>query len=245
MFVHSTESKLIASLIVRGAHVEKHMLGIGDCVVSERTAIERKGGNYNPKTRRYEHDFVASIFDGRLKKQAQDLRDNYNNPIMIIESYSKLYKDPRISKENILTNMAMLTTSFGIHIITTETTDQTAHVIIQLNIFDETEGYAPPINKHPKPRNINESQVYLLTGLTKVGFKKAIELLTILKTPMKVLEEVVASHYIKPPRGRKKKLISIYNALHGYGEKFVDNNKSLLTHEFDPSQVRVNKRRKR
>ena len=33
-------------------------LKIGDVVPSERTGIEIKRGGYNPKTNRYEHDFV-------------------------------------------------------------------------------------------------------------------------------------------------------------------------------------------
>ena len=56
-------------------HVKMKQLPVGDYIVSERTAVERKKGS----------DFVSSIINGRIFKQAEELKESFDSPIIIIE----------------------------------------------------------------------------------------------------------------------------------------------------------------
>ena len=238
IILHSTEFALMLELDEQGVEYELDMLDIGDAVISERTGVERKGASVDQRGN-VVHDFVASIKDGRNFKQWQDLRDNYENPVLIIEGVSKLYLDESVDRKSITSSLASASAKFKINIIPTETLADTAQVIKMLAEYDGKLGYSKPINKHPKSRNTSESQVYLMSTLLHVGFQKSVDLLTYFGCPMKVFEAIETSHYVKPPRGRKKKLISIFTTLKGYGTKFVKDNKKMLTFSFNPSDVNV------
>ena len=239
IILHSTEFSLMLELQEKGIDYKLDMLDIADVVISERTAVERKGASKDMRGK-WSHDFVASIKDGRLFKQCQDLRDNYENPIIIIEGVSKLYLDESVDRKSITSSLASISSKYGINIIPTETLEDTALIIKMLVEYDGKLGYSKPINKHPKPRSISEKQVYLITTLFHVGFQKAVDLLTYFGNPLEIFKQIEASHYIKSPRGRKKKLVSVFTNLKGFGQKFVDDNKELLTYSFNPIDVNVN-----
>lgn len=231
MLVHKTEVSLKVELALRGIEYTEEMLKIGDCIVSERTCVEIKRGSYSYG--KYNHDFVASIKDGRLFDQCQNLRDNYANPVLIIEEFCKLYEDLSVSPSAISSSIVSITTKYGIHVIPSRNLDETIAIILKLREYDGTEGYSKPINKVPKGLSVSEQQIFLLSGLLHVGYNKAAELLTTLGSPMKVFDAITTSVFIKPTRGTKKKLESIFNELKGYGPKFVEDNKNLLTHSFE------------
>ena len=86
LLVHTTEDSVVIELTLRGIDFNTAMLDIGDVVPSERTGIEIKRGYYNDGI--YQHDFVASIKDGRLPTQMQNLHDAYERRILIIEKIS-------------------------------------------------------------------------------------------------------------------------------------------------------------
>lgn len=239
IILHSTEFALMLELDAQDIEYNLDMLDIGDAVISERTIVERKGASVNERGEPV-HDFVASIKDGRIFQQCQDMRDNYENPILIIEGVSKLFLDESVDRKSITSTLASVSSKYNINIIPTETLEDTARIIKMLAEYDGILGYCKPINKHPKSKNTSESQVYLMSTLLHVGFQKSVDLLTHFGCPLEVFKEIETSHYIKPPRGRKKKLISIFTTLKGYGPKFVEDNKKLLTNSFDPSDVNVN-----
>jgi len=239
IILHSTEFALMLELDEQEIEYELGMLDIGDVAISERTGVERKGASRDQRGN-VVHDFVASIKDGRIFKQCQDLRDNYENPILIIEGVSKLFLDESVDRKSITSTLASVSSKYKINIIPTETLEDTAQVIKMLTEYDGKLGYSKPTNKHPKPKNTSEKQVYLTSTLFNTGFRKSVDLLTHFGCPMEIFKAIEESHYIKPPRGSKKKLISIFTTLKGYGPKFVENNKKLLTNSFNPSDVNVN-----
>jgi Fanconi anemia group M protein len=64
--------------------VKKKMLLVGDFIVSDRIAVERK----------VSEDFIQSIVDQRLFKQLKSLKENFEKPILIIEGndlYGRLH----------------------------------------------------------------------------------------------------------------------------------------------------------
>lgn len=62
-------------LALAGIELESAQLPVGDYLISDRVAIERK----SPE------DFTASIKDGRLFEQAERLKASYSSAIMIVE----------------------------------------------------------------------------------------------------------------------------------------------------------------
>lgn len=58
-----------------GINLEIKTLSVGDYIVASETAIERKSI----------HDFVSSVFDGRLFDQCSRMREHYNHPVLVLE----------------------------------------------------------------------------------------------------------------------------------------------------------------
>ena len=58
-----------------GVNVEVKTLPIGDYIVSHETVVERKSI----------HDFMSSVFDGRLFDQCNRLKDHFQFPIILLE----------------------------------------------------------------------------------------------------------------------------------------------------------------
>lgn len=68
-------SQLVGKLSRLGAVLEFKSLKVGDYVVSENVAIERK--TYN--------DFASSIIDRRLFEQTRAMKEAYSSPILLLE----------------------------------------------------------------------------------------------------------------------------------------------------------------
>jgi len=58
-----------------GVKVEMKNLPIGDYIVASETVVERKSV----------HDFISSVFDGRLFDQCNRLKEHFEHPAIIIE----------------------------------------------------------------------------------------------------------------------------------------------------------------
>ncbi len=58
-----------------GVKVEMKNLPIGDYIVASETVVERKSI----------HDFISSVFDGRLFDQCNRLKEHFEHPAIIIE----------------------------------------------------------------------------------------------------------------------------------------------------------------
>jgi Fanconi anemia group M protein len=66
----------LARLVRReGVALEPRTLPVGDLILSNRVAVERKEAG----------DFCRSILDGRLMEQARLLKRNFEAPILLIE----------------------------------------------------------------------------------------------------------------------------------------------------------------
>ena len=61
--------------------VDIQTIPVGDYIISRQTAIERKRGD----------DLVASITDGRLFSQLQNLCHYYRQPILILENPPRMF----------------------------------------------------------------------------------------------------------------------------------------------------------
>ena len=122
-------SRVVVELSNLGIIVESAQLEVGDYVVSDRCAIERKDVE----------DFLASLIDKRLFAQAKRLVSVYPRPLMILEG-EDLFLRRRISPEAIMGALSSLTVNFKLPIITTRDPKETAMFIAVLAKKEQQEG---------------------------------------------------------------------------------------------------------
>ncbi len=94
-------------------------LEVGDYVCSAKTVVERKTSS----------DFEASVIDGRLFKQIENLKNNYENVILIVEGQ---INPERITKEAFLGTIASLMTDYKISVLFSENRAKTNELIYSI-----------------------------------------------------------------------------------------------------------------
>ncbi|MGA9097331.1 MAG: ERCC4 domain-containing protein, partial [Methanotrichaceae archaeon] len=143
----------------QGLEVTLKNLEVGDYIVSDRIAIERKTAD----------DFVASIIDPErnLFRQISDLSRAYERPVLILEGRD-LYTR-QISPNSIRGALAAIAVDYGIPIIPTESREETAAVIAMLVARERKEGREPKLHGHKTARTLKEQQEYLVSAIPSVG----------------------------------------------------------------------------
>jgi ERCC4-related helicase len=170
------DSREISSMVLReleryDVKLEIKGLAVADYQVSEDVAIERKTAN----------DFISSIMDKRLHKQAKELVDNFKKPIMIIEG-DKLYSSS-IHPNAVRGAMASIAVDFGIPIIPTRSPEDTAAMINRIAIREQTHGKSDiQIRTEKKPLTTWEQQLYIVESLPNIGPVTARKLLVEFKS---------------------------------------------------------------
>ena len=158
-----------------GAEVRLAQLPVGDFLVSERACVERK-------TRA---DFEQSIIDGRLFSQAQQLKAQFEKPLLVIEGERF---EGRVSRAAVLGAIASLMLDFGISIFFTADASKTAEFLFAvakreqlsekrpLRLLGEKHAYSPAQQKR-----------MIVEALPGVGPKIAKALLKKFKTVEKLM----------------------------------------------------------
>jgi Fanconi anemia group M protein len=159
VFVDPREREMGKLLEAKGMEVTLKSLEVGDYVVSERVAIERKTAQ----------DFVASIIDPQrnLFRQIADLSRAYAKPILILEGRDLYTRN--LSPSSIQGALASIAVDYGVPIIPTEDQDETAQVIALLAARERKEGREPKVHGHKTARTLKEQQEYLVSAIPSVG----------------------------------------------------------------------------
>ena len=167
IYVDPRERGMAKLLEARGMEVTLRNLDVGDYVVSDRVAIERKTAS----------DFVASIIDPErnLFRQIGDLSRSYDRPILILEGRD-LYTR-QVNPNSIRGALVTVAVEYGVPIIPTEDQDETASVIALLANREQKEGHEPKLHGHKTARTLKEQQEYLISAIPSVGPRVARNLL--------------------------------------------------------------------
>ena len=159
-----------------GVNVEVKTLPIGDYIVSHETVVERKSI----------HDFISSIFDGRLFDQCNRLKEHFKFPIILLEGN---VDEIESITENPLVFYGALSTiavDFKIPVIPTPNASHTAKLLVSLS--SRKESIKGPLRKKIKKSNdIQKQQLIVLCSLPGIGEKTAIRMLEKFGTPLKAL----------------------------------------------------------
>lgn len=158
--VDPRERSLARMLEAMGVGVTLRVLEVGDYVVSDRVAIERKTAN----------DFIDSLIDpGRnLFGQIRDLARTYDRPILILEGRD-LYTR-QVHPNAIRGALASIAVDFGVAIIPTSDEDETVSVIAAIARREQQAGGgAPQAHGKKTHRTLKEQQEYLVSSIPGVG----------------------------------------------------------------------------
>ena len=160
VYVDSREgnSRVIRALDTIGVNVKVNTMAVADYQVSDEVAIERKTAS----------DFVDSIVDKRLFKQAKSMMEEFKKPILILEGDD--FYSGFINPNAIRGSMASIAIDYGISIIPTRTPEDTAAMIKRIAIREQQgEKRSIQIRTERKPQNLWEQQLFIIESLPNIG----------------------------------------------------------------------------
>ena len=159
VFVDPRERDMGKLLEALGAEITMKVLEVGDYVVSDRVAVERKTAQ----------DFVASIIDPKrnLFRQISDLARSYDKPVLILEGRD--FYTRQVNPNAIRGAMASIAVDYGVPIIPTEDRNETAAVIAMLARREQKVGHELKVHGHKTARTLKEQQEYLISAIPSVG----------------------------------------------------------------------------
>ena len=178
-------------------------LSIGDFIISDRTAVERKTVE----------DFVASIIDGRLFEQVSNLKSAYEMPILLIEGEG-FQTSRNIAPEAVMGAVASVIVDFGVPLVWTRSPSESALLLLSIARREQSKGERRPrIRMERKPESLAHEQEFVIAGLPLIDTVLARRLLRAFGTVEKVF---VAS---------EQELQNV----EGIGRKISDRIRKLLT----------------
>lgn len=160
IYVDHREAKsgVTRSLNKLGVQVETSTLTVADYQIGSEIGIERK----NTK------DFVKSIMDKRLYKQAKELIINFQNPILILEG-DNIYASG-LHPNAVRGALASIAVDYGIPIIPTNSPEDTAAILYRIALREQDENIKEvQLRTEKKPLNLWEQQIFIIESLPNVG----------------------------------------------------------------------------
>ena len=151
-------SKVIRHLSQMEMDVKIRSMAVGDYQVSDDVVIERKTAK----------DFVDSIIDKRLFKQARELSEEFKHPIIILEG-DDIYNG-MIHPNAVRGTLATLAIDFGISILPTRDSQDTAAMIKRIAVREQDgEKNHIQIRTDKKPVSLWEQQLFIIESLPNIG----------------------------------------------------------------------------
>ena len=156
--------------------ITQETLSIGDFIISDRTAVERKTVE----------DFVASIIDGRLFEQVSNLKSAYEMPVLLIEGES-FQTSRNIAPEAVMGAVASVIVDFGVPVVWTRSPSESALLLLAIARREQSKGERRPrIRMERKPESLAREQEFVIAGLPLVDTVLARRLLRAFGTIEKV-----------------------------------------------------------
>ncbi len=222
----SAHDEVVNYLRLAGCEVEVRRLPVCDFIVSDRCGVERKDVD----------DFLGSLKDGRLFSQAKEMASTYERPILVLEGHlPRALRHTRIRPSSVYGALASLALDFGFSIIPTDGLESTSMLIHRLAHREQVEERRTIQLREVKRKvSLQEQQIFLLSGIPKIGRALAEELLNHLRTPLRVFEEFERAEVEISKSGRTRRVIGPLSKVRGIGPSIVENAKRLLTTPYEP-----------
>ncbi|MBI3413189.1 MAG: hypothetical protein HY051_03860 [Candidatus Aenigmarchaeota archaeon] len=174
--VHESGTDIEKLLASYGAQVILRSIEVGDYILSDRVAVERKTTE----------DFLNSIKDGRLFSQLIELSRNFDSPILVLEG-NGLFLRSKMHPNAIRGAIASIVTDYKVPILTTTGLEETAAQIFWIAKREQEElKKSVSIRGEKKGETARQKQEYLLAGLPNVSKITAERLLNHFGSPLEV-----------------------------------------------------------
>ncbi len=145
-------------------------LEVGDFILSDRCCIERKTFD----------DFASSIADGRLFQQLEELKRNFERPMLILEGRAL---KRNVSENAVKAAMAATMLQYDIPILMTKDVDETAKIIYWLSKKEQMDNKrAIGIKGKKKPKEASLLQEHFVAGLPGISTVLSKKILNEFKT---------------------------------------------------------------
>lgn len=138
---------------------------VGDYIVSDRMAIERKQTD----------DFINSLIAGErdLFDQVGELVENFSKPVVIVEGVngvSDLYGKAQVSEEAVRSALHSLTVDFDVSLLVTRNEEETTKNIRSLARREQVDN-DKKVSKHgtKSTSTLHETQEYVVSSIPTVG----------------------------------------------------------------------------
>ncbi len=151
-------SRVATEISKKGIKIDTAQLSIGDYIISEDTAVERKSVE----------DFLESLIDGRLFSQAKSLKEQYIHPIIILEGEG-LHHKRNISDNAVYGALASIVSDFKIPIISTKDEEETASLINALISRRKSAKKSTSVRKDKESMSTINQKKFVIEGLPSIS----------------------------------------------------------------------------
>ncbi len=170
----------LPNILSSKADVEIKQLPVGDYILSERLAVERKRAD----------DFIGSIIRKRLFDQAKRLKDAYELAMVIIEDRGLFSRN--IDRRAIYGAIACLLLDYNITVVRTYGIEETANLLFALASREQFKKKKEISLRGKKPNmNLREKQQFIVEGLPNVSAILAKRLLNHLGSVKNVMNATI------------------------------------------------------
>jgi ERCC4-related helicase len=195
-------SNLIKELLNLGINVTMQNLPSGDYIISDRVGIEFKT----------KEDFINSIIDGRLLNQVKDLRNNYQNPLLLVCGEKDIYSIRNVHPNAIRGMFASIALNYNVPILFANNFQDAAALIKVIATREQKDNDRDVLLRaDKKPLTNSELQSYIIQSLPGVGPTLAKSLLKEFKTVKGIInlseEELQKVEKLGPKKAKEIKRI--------------------------------------
>ncbi|AUX07888.1 ATP-dependent RNA helicase/nuclease Hef [Halalkaliarchaeum desulfuricum] len=145
-----------------GIYTRLETLSVGDYVLSDRVAVERKSVD----------DFLDTLTGGdrSLFEQAGDLARNYSRPVLILEGETDLYGARNVHPNAIRGALASLAIDFDVSVLRTDGTEGTANMLETIARREQEErDRAVSVHGEKGSKTLPEQQEYVVSAIADIG----------------------------------------------------------------------------
>lgn len=151
-------SGIIDLLEESGIDVRVKRLSCCDYVINDEIHIERKTGR----------DFLVSIMDGRLFRQAGVMKKRVNRPIFLVEG-NPFNQAMNLSEESIRGAILSLQVIWYLPVLFSKNSKETCNILKFIGKQTQIQGELLTLRHGYRPRKLITRQLYILQGLPHVG----------------------------------------------------------------------------
>jgi ERCC4-type nuclease len=170
-------SNVVKKLYELGVEIKTEPLEVGDFLLSDEVAVERKTIG----------DFLSSIIDGRLFQQLSQMSKHFAKPVVIVEGNEDIYSIRAMHPNAIRAAIASIAVDFRMPVIYSQSEEETALFLYTIAKREQIESKkSVNIRGAKKPFSNKFLQEYLVTGLPGIGIGIARNMLKHFKTVEKI-----------------------------------------------------------